>query len=148
MTHSTGAAIATSQVIPSLNERMSGISYIVPTLDGSFANMYFVAISDEKLSEKFLNDLIKNNIKNTKYANRLGIFEGKDAGTFDIIGRRENTIVILSKTNVIPLNFSPEKKYASLVTLISCYDNELGPSIDTALLARYISSKSKLSLNS
>ena len=138
ITHSTGAAKATGLVIPSLSGKMAGMSYRVPTLDGSFANLYFVATSDDPLSSGRINGLMTAASRDPKYAGRIGIFEGEDAGTFDIVGRRENSIVLLSKTNVIPLPFAPEGKKASLVTLISGYDNELGSSVDPVILANYV----------
>jgi len=141
VTHSTGAAKATGLVIPSLSGKMSGMSYRVPTLDGSFANLYFVATADEELSAEKLNDLFRNAVANPKYAGRLGVFEGKDAGTFDIVGRRENAVVIPSKTSVLPLSFSPNGKKAYLVTVISGYDNELGSCVDPVILAKYITSR-------
>jgi glyceraldehyde 3-phosphate dehydrogenase len=141
VTHSTGAAKATGLVIPSLKGKMAGMSYRVPTLDGSFANLYFVASSDEEVTAQNLNDMMRKAVVNPKYANRLGVFEGEDAGTFDIIGRKENAIVIASKTNVIPLSFSKDGKKSYLVTLISGYDNELGSAVDPVLLTNYIGSK-------
>lgn len=141
VTHSTGAAKATGEVIPSLKGRMSGMSYRVPTLDGSFANLYFVASSSNELSAERINDMMRTAVNNPKYAQRLGIFDGEDAGTFDIVGRRENGVVIPSKTSVIPLSFSKAGKKSYLVTLISGYDNELGSCVDPVLLADYIAGK-------
>jgi glyceraldehyde 3-phosphate dehydrogenase len=141
ITHSTGAAKATGLVIPSLSGKMGGMSYRVPTLDGSFANLYFVATSDSELTAEKINDLMRASVVNPKYAGRIGVHEGEDAGTFDIVGRRENSVVIPSKTTVIPLPFSPKGKKASLVTLIAGYDNELGSSVDPVLLAKYVAKK-------
>src|SRR3989344_4514308 len=145
LTHSTGAAKATGLVIPSLAGRMTGMSYRVPTLDGSFANLYFVALSNVNLNQEKLNEMFASAVKDPRYAGRIGIHEGKDAGTFDIIGRRENAVIIPSKTIVIPLSFMnnnlSKPPYAHLITVISGYDNELGSSVDPVLLAKYIAEK-------
>jgi glyceraldehyde 3-phosphate dehydrogenase len=142
ITHSTGAAKATGLVIPSLKGKMTGMSYRVPTLDGSFANLYMVATSDQEITADRINDLMRNSVKNPKYEGRIGVHEGEDAGTFDIVGRRENSVIIPSKTSVIPLPFSPNGKKASLVTIIAGYDNELGSSVDPTLLAKHVAEKS------
>lgn len=142
LTHSTGAAKATGEVIPSLKGRMSGMAYRVPTLDGSFANLYFVASSKEELNADRINQILRASVNNPRYAGRIGIFDGEDAGTFDIIGRRENAVIIPSKTSVLPLSFAPKDKKSYLVTLISGYDNELGSSVDPVLMANYIAGNS------
>jgi glyceraldehyde 3-phosphate dehydrogenase len=144
VTHSTGAAKATGLVIPSLKGRMQGMSYRVPTLDGSFANLYMVVLSgDHKLTPEKVNDMFREAVKNPVYAGRIGVFKGEDAGTFDIVGRRENAVVIPSKTAVIPLSIRHEDlskpSNAYLLTVISGYDNELGSAVDPVLLARHIS---------
>jgi glyceraldehyde 3-phosphate dehydrogenase len=141
-THSTGAAKATGLVIPSLAGKMAGMSYRVPTLDGSFANLYFVAASTEELTAERVNAIIKEASTKPEYNGRLGVFEGEDAATKDIVGRRENGVFVPSKTNVIPLPFGPEGKKAYLVTVISGYDNELGSAVDPVLLANYIAAHS------
>jgi glyceraldehyde 3-phosphate dehydrogenase len=144
VTHSTGAAKATGLVIPALKGRMQGMSYRVPTLDGSFANLYMVVTSrDPKLTEEKVNSMFREAVVDPRYAGRIGVFEGKDAGTFDIVGRRENAVVVTSKTNIIPLRFGPAEltvpRHAYLLTVISGYDNELGSSVDPVLLAGHVS---------
>lgn len=140
-THSTGAAKATGLVIPSLNGKMVGGSYRVPALDGSFSNLYFVATSEKELSQGSINDLMRNAVTDPKYAGRIGIFEEKDIGTSNIVGRRENGVVALSKTSLLKLPFAPNGKHAYLVTMVSGYDNELGSAVDPCLLAKYILSR-------
>ena len=80
--------------------------------------------------------------KNDQYENRIGVFEGQDAGTFDIVGRRENSVIISSKTSLLPLSFAPAGKKAYLMTVISGYDNELGSAVDPVLLAEHIAENS------
>jgi glyceraldehyde-3-phosphate dehydrogenase type I len=138
MSHSTGAAKATGLVIPSLAGRMSGMSYRVPTLDGSISNLYFVATSNDEITAERINKLMKSAVDNPKYERRLTIHEGEDIATKDIVGKRENSIFVPSKTEVIPLSFVPQNATAALVQIVSGYDNELGSSVDPVLLANYV----------
>ncbi len=139
-THSTGATKALELVIPSLKNKMNGMAYRVPTVNGSFANLYIVASSGEELTSEKINRWIKNAVQNNNYVGRIGICEKEDAKTSDIVGRKESAVIVLSKTNVIPLNLSANEKRAYLVTLVSGYDNELGSAVDSILLANFISS--------
>src|SRR3989344_4741439 len=85
---------------------MSGVSYRVPTLDGSFSNLYFNALYNRGLGEltaETINDMIRAAVSRPKYARRICVFEGEDAGTFDIIGKRENAVFVPSKTIVLPM---------------------------------------------
>ncbi|MEI6731601.1 MAG: glyceraldehyde 3-phosphate dehydrogenase NAD-binding domain-containing protein [archaeon] len=139
-THSTGAAKAAGYVISSLEGKgkMSGMAYRVPTLDGSYANLYFVAKSHGAISVEGINDLMKKAVSNPKYAGRMCVFDGEDAQTKDIVGRRENAMVVVSKTNVQPIAGSFGERNAYLVTLVSGYDNELGSAVDPVLLADFV----------
>jgi len=140
-THPTGATKALELVIPSLKNKMNGMAYRVPTQNGSFANLYIVVSSNEELNSEKINSWIISAVKNNDYYKRVGLHEKDEAGTKDIIGRRENAVIILSKTNIIPLNFSNNGKKEYLITLISGYDNELGSAVDSVLLTDFISSK-------
>ena len=51
-------------------------------------------------------------------------------------------MIVTSKTHVAPLSFAPPGKKAYQLTLVSGYDNELGPSVDAALMTEYIAQKS------
>lgn len=142
-THSTGAAKASGYVIPSLmgKGKMSGMAYRVPTLDGSYANLYFIAKSKEELTSESINNLMRNAVTNPKYAGRMCVFEGEDAATKDIVGKRENAMIVTSKTNVQSIEGSFGDKKGYLVTLVSGYDNELGSAVDPVLLANYVAIK-------
>ncbi|MBI5148872.1 hypothetical protein HZA33_04275, partial [Candidatus Pacearchaeota archaeon] len=146
-THKTGAAKSVGEVIPSLKGKMDGLAFRVPTTDGSFANMYFVATSDEDLTAESVNKMFREHYKDSKYMGRMGLFEEQDAGTTnDIIGRTENGVIILSKTKVFDLHMTPFtgdlSKKAYLVGLVSGYDNEAAPPKDQVLLTEYIANKS------
>lgn len=140
-THSTGAAKATGLVIPSLKGKMGGMSYRVPAMDGSFANLYFVANSDGDITSEGLNGILRAAAQDPRYLGRMGVFEGKDMETKDIVGRRENGVVVPSKTAVIPLPYGPAGKKAALCLVVSGYDNEHGSQIDPYKVAAYIASK-------
>lgn len=141
-THKTGAAIATGEVLPLLKGKMDGLAFRVPTTDGSFANLYFVANYPEELTAKILNEILRKNYQNAKYLGRVALHEEKEAASTDIIGRTENAIIITSKTRVFPLPYTLEGKRTYLVGLVSGYDNELGPPKDQVILTKYIADKS------
>ncbi len=138
-THKTGAAIATAEVLPDLLGKMDGLSFRVPTTDGSFANMYFVGVHNEGLTSQLLNHLFTQFGTSDTYAGRLAIHLHPEAASADIIGRTENSILIPSKTRVFPLPFPTEHgKQSYLISLVCGYDNERGPPKDQALLTKYI----------
>jgi glyceraldehyde 3-phosphate dehydrogenase len=141
VTHSTGAAKAMGEVIPSLKGKMGGTSARVPTLDGSVSYMFLVARSRWELTAESLNDLFRKNVNNKKYAGRLGIIEGESISSADIVGRRENALIIPFETQVSEIvELSSERKVYHIM-LASGYDNELGSSVDPMLLIKYIASK-------
>ncbi|MEK6808958.1 MAG: hypothetical protein AABY14_04685, partial [Nanoarchaeota archaeon] len=142
ITAKTGAAVATGEVIESLKGKMDGFALRVPTTDGSFADLYFVVSYDGKLDAKSVNYILENNYSNPKYFGRLGIFNGAEASSADIVGRKENGVIITSKTKVIPLPLRDDDgRNTYLVGILSAYDNELAPPRDQALLTKYISQK-------
>lgn len=140
-TYKTGAAIATGEVLPSLKGKMDGLSFRVPTADGSFANLYFVASVPGELTSELINGILRDHLKYPRYAGRLAVHEEKEAASADIIGRTENAIVIASKTRVFPLPYKQEGRNTYLVGLVSGYDNEIGPPRDQALLTEYIAQR-------
>lgn len=139
-TAKTGAAIATSELIPALERKMDGYALRVPTTDGSFANIYFVA-AGEDISVGNLNRILKTASEDPSLLGRLDYFAGEEASSTDIIGNTASSIIVASKTKVIHLPFSGENgMQLGLCGLCSGYDNELGPSRDLAMLLRYIAS--------
>ncbi|MFH1399895.1 MAG: glyceraldehyde 3-phosphate dehydrogenase NAD-binding domain-containing protein, partial [Nanoarchaeota archaeon] len=142
-THKTGAARATGLVIPSLQGRMDGISFRVPTSDGSFANLYAVVTYGGELTAKMVNGFFEAAVGNDAYQGRLAVFAGKDAGTkHHIVGNTANGVVVLDKTRVLPLGLKGEDgRNAYLLSVISGYDNERGPPMDQVLLTEYVAGK-------
>ncbi|MBU5678889.1 MAG: glyceraldehyde 3-phosphate dehydrogenase NAD-binding domain-containing protein [Candidatus Aenigmatarchaeota archaeon] len=138
-THTTGAAKATGLVIKSLKGKMDGLSYRVPTVDGSFANIYFIGEFDGELDESKINNMFLEHYKDERYMGRIGIIDKKDVGTLnDVVGRRENGIVILSKTRVFPLPYVGERGKSYFVQIVSAYDNEAAPPVDQVIVTKYI----------
>jgi len=144
ITAKTGAAKATAEVIPALKGKMDGLAFRVPTTDGSFANLYFVANHAGELSAELVNKILERSVNEPIYMGRLGGYYGKEAASTDIIGRKENGIVIFSKTKVIPLPYSIgcNNRNTSLVSIVSGYDNELGPPKDQVIITEYIADNS------
>ena len=110
----TGAAIATTQVIPSLAKNFDGLAIRVPVAVGSLSDITAVLKKETTVEE--INQVF------TQKADK-GIFKGVLAVTSDpivssdIIGSSYSSIVDLSLTNVVGGN---------LVKIIAWYDNEWG----------------------
>ncbi len=111
---STGAAIATTEIIPELTGLFDGVAVRVPTPVGSLSDMVFVTkkqTSIEQINQTFTEAEQKPEWKGILATTRDPIVSS------DIIGRSESSIVDLNLTNVIDGN---------LVKIISWYDNEWG----------------------
>ena len=118
---------------------MDGISYRVPVSDGSYANLFFVAESDRELSSEEINQMFLEHYKDEKYMQRIGVLNKKEVGTLvDVVGRKENGIVLLPHTRVFPLPYEGKRGRAYLVHIVSAYDNEAAPPVDQVLVTKYI----------
>lgn len=110
---STGAAIATTEVLPQLKGLFAGLAYRVPIVCGSVADFSFVTTrrtTIEEVNKAFIN-AAKGKLK--------GIIEVSDKPlvSTDIIGNSASAIVDLSLTKVID---------GDLVKVVAWYDNEWG----------------------
>ena len=147
----TGAAIATTEVIPLLKGKMDGFAMRVPTTDGSFANFYFVAEAPD-LSVQFLNGVFKGAVSDPKYLGRIDVYDARDdedkpkeVASTDIVGNPASSIMVLAKTKSILLphqGIVPANQLA-LIGAVSGYDNELGPAKDLAMLTQYVLQQKK-----
>lgn len=108
----TGAAIATSKVIPSLEGKIDGMAMRVPTPNGSLVDVNIVV--DRETSIEEINKMMKEAADG--YLN--GILEYTEAPlvSSDIIGNPHSSIFDASLTMV----------NGKLIKLISWYDNEWG----------------------
>lgn len=111
---STGAAKATTQIIPELQGLFDGLAVRVPTPVGSLSDMVFVTKKPVTVEE--VNQVFIDASQSERWQGILATTSDPIVSS-DIVGRRESSIVDLSLTNVIG---------ETLVKVISWYDNEYG----------------------
>ncbi|GMU25244.1 type I glyceraldehyde-3-phosphate dehydrogenase [Patescibacteria group bacterium] len=122
----TGAAIATTEAIPSLKNKFDGISIRVPTITVSLSDFTFL------LKKKVTVDLVKNAFTKAAASPRWkGILEVTDEPlvSSDFIGSSASAVVDLPFTYVIDGDF---------VKVLAWYDNEWGYSHRLAELAMQV----------
>ena len=124
---STGAAIATTQVIPELKGLFDGISVRVPTIVGSLSDMTFVV--EKKTTIEEINKVLEEESKSDRYKGILGVSR-EPLVSSDIIGTTESSIVDLELTRVID---------GDLVKILAWYDNEWGYSVRLVEMALLMS---------
>ncbi len=124
----TGAAVATTKVIPALEGKMHGMAMRVPTFDGSVVDLV------AELSKKVTKEEINAAIKEAAEGELKGILQYTEDPivSVDIIGNPHSSIFDALSTMVIQDN---------LVKVISWYDNEWGYSNRVVDLIEYIVSK-------
>ena len=110
----TGAAIATAKVIPSLVGKFDGLSVRVPTAVVSLSDITAVLKRDATKEE--INEVFKRAAKDPFYQGILTVTEEPLVST-DFKGNSHSTIVDLELTNVVGGN---------LVKVVAWYDNEWG----------------------
>lgn len=116
---STGAAIATGEVIPELKGLFDGISLRVPVITGSITD--FVFVTKNKVTREDINNAFYEAADLPAYKGILGV-SGKNGVpehlvSSDIIGSSYSTIVDPEFTQVID---------GDLVKVLAWYDNEWG----------------------
>jgi len=114
---STGAAIATTEVIPELKGLFDGISLRVPVITGSISD--FVFVTKNKVTREDINQAFVSALANPIYKGILGV-SGHDGipehlVSSDIIGTTYSAIVDPEFTQVID---------GDLVKVLAWYDNE------------------------
>lgn len=108
---STGAAIATTKVLPSLKGLFDGLAFRVPVVCGSVTDFTFVTskrVSIEEINEAFIQ------AAKGKYRGIIEVSE-KPLVSSDVIGTSASAIVDLGLTKVID---------GDLVKVVAWYDNE------------------------
>lgn len=120
----TGAATAIGNVIPELNNRLSGSALRVPTTTGSVVDLTLELKRNVTVEE--INNVFKNNVNET-----LGYTEDPIVSS-DIIGSHYGALVDSLLTEVLDV----EGK--QLVKVIAWYDNEMSYSAQMVRTAKYL----------
>ena len=110
----TGAAIATAKVIPSLVGKFDGLSVRVPTAVVSLSDI--TAVLKRNTTKEEINEVFKRVAADPFYQGILTVTEEPLVST-DFKGNSHSTIVDLELTNVVGGN---------LVKVVAWYDNEWG----------------------
>ncbi len=124
----TGAAIATTEVIPSLKGKMEAMALRVPVPDGAITEI--VALLDKSVSAEEVNEAYKNAANG--YLKGILEFTTEEIVSTDIIGNTHSSIIDGLSTSVVG-----EK----LVKVLAWYDNEFGYSQRLLELADFVASK-------
>ena len=111
---STGAAIATAKVIPSLKGKFDGLSVRVPTITVSLSDI--TALLKRDTTKEELNEVFKKASKEPFYQGILAVSE-EPLVSSDFKGNSHSCIVDLELTNVVGGN---------LVKIVAWYGNEWG----------------------
>ncbi len=119
----TGAAIATTEVIPELRGLFDGLSIRVPTPCVSLSDFTFLL--KRKTTKGEVNDVLKKAAKNPMYKHILDVTE-EELVSSDFIGNAASAIVDLPSTQVVD---------GDLVKVLAWYDNEWGYSHRLAEMA-------------
>ena len=126
----TGAAIATTEVIPELKGLFDGISIRVPTPCVSLSDFTFLL--KRKTTVKEVNDVLKKAAKSATFKNILQVTE-EPLVSSDYIGNTFSSIVDLPFTQVVD---------GDMVKVLAWYDNEMGYSHRLAEMALLVGKSS------
>lgn len=111
---STGAAIATTKVVPELQGLFDGLAVRVPTPVGSLSDLTFLVARTTTIDE--INQAFTKASRDDRWQGILAVTNDPIVSS-DVVGRRESSIVDLSLTQVID---------GDLVKVVAWYDNEFG----------------------
>jgi glyceraldehyde 3-phosphate dehydrogenase len=111
----TGAAVATTLVVPSLKNLFDGIAVRVPTICASVSDITAV-LKKKKVTAEQINNEFKKATKDPVFKNILAVSD-KPLVSTDFIGNSNSSIVDLEYTSVVGGN---------MVKVLAWYDNEWG----------------------
>lgn len=110
----TGAAKATTKVLPQYNEKFDGVAVRCPVPVGSLADLVF--LTERATNPEEVNSIFRKEAESERYQGILGAAEDPIVSS-DIIGDSRASIVDLSMTQVVD---------GDLLKIMSWYDNEWG----------------------
>lgn len=111
---STGAAVATTRVLPQYSGRFNGTGVRAPVPAGSLADIVFVTERETTVDE--VNRIFREEAESDRYQGILGVTEDEMVSS-DIIKDPHASLVDLGSTQVVA---------GDLVKIMSWYDNEWG----------------------
>lgn len=126
----TGAAIATTLVLPQLEGKMDGLAMRVPVPAGSIID--FVAQTEKPVSVESVNEAFRRAAETPRMEGILGISD-EELVSADIIGSTYSALVDAESTMVLGDH---------TVKVLAWYDNEWGYAKRVADLAEYIAHQS------
>ncbi|EDX75400.1 Glyceraldehyde 3-phosphate dehydrogenase, C-terminal domain [Coleofasciculus chthonoplastes PCC 7420] len=110
----TGAAVATTQVLPQYQNKFDGVAVRAPIPVGSISDIIFV--TDKSTSVDEINNIFKEEAGSERYQGVLVVSEDQIVSS-DIVQDPHASIVDLTMTQVVD---------GDLVKVMSWYDNEWG----------------------
>lgn len=123
----TGAAIATTKVLPHLKGKMNGMAMRVPVPAGSIID--FIVHTEKPASVEAVNEALTTAAQTERLKGILGVTDEKLVSA-DIIGSRYSSLVDLNSTMAVGDHD---------IKVLAWYDNEWGYSLRCADLAAYVS---------
>jgi glyceraldehyde 3-phosphate dehydrogenase len=114
---STGAATATTQVIPRLKDKFDGVAVRVPTIDVSLSDFTFVL--RKKVTVDQVNKALKKAARLARWRGVFGVTEDPVVSS-DFIGCPYSSVADLGMTRVVD---------GDMVKVMAWYDNEWGYSV-------------------
>jgi len=110
----TGAAIATTQVLPEYKGRFNGVAVRAPVPVGSISDIVFVV--EKATTAEAVNDIFREESSSKQYQGIVGVSEDNIVSS-DIIKDSRASVIDLTMTQVVD---------GDLVKVMSWYDNEWG----------------------
>jgi len=126
---STGAAEATTKVLPRFQGRFDGVAVRVPVTVGSISDITF--LTKKKTSVEEINEIFREEADTKRYRGILGVTEDEIVSS-DVIQDPRASIVDLSMTRVVD---------GDLVKVMAWYDNEWGYSVQMIREAKRIAGR-------